>query len=194
MTAFVVTQQNKMVNAPGFGAHLGAAVPPDPEGLHLVKSICLLQPLQMCGLSNSSEKISFSRPHSGHLQVNDCNPLNCSHPGQCSGVVMEILLLVLVLASGSGAAKFLNFTPNSWQEGFSYPFRTTALFVCFVFFHLPLVFCSASRTKNLHFFLRADILFRQGLGAQKTHIPAGTLRAFAFHYVSLLCHETLLRR
>jgi hypothetical protein len=53
---------------------------------HFVKSISSLHPLQTCVLSNSSEKISVSLPHFGHLHEKDFRFLNCSNPGQCCGV------------------------------------------------------------------------------------------------------------
>jgi hypothetical protein len=51
--------------------------------VHLEKSIGSLHPEHDRGLSNSSEKISFSLPHFGHLQVNDVKFLCVSNPGQC---------------------------------------------------------------------------------------------------------------
>ena len=55
---------------------------------HFVKSISSPHPLQVCFLSNSSEKISVSFPQLGHLQTKDCKCLNASKPGQCCGVVI----------------------------------------------------------------------------------------------------------
>ena len=52
----------------------------------------LPQPLHLCCLSNSSEKISFSSPHSGQEQTNDFRCLLLSQPGQCCGVVMATSL------------------------------------------------------------------------------------------------------
>lgn len=46
-------------------------------------------PSHLCAFSNSSEKISFSALHFGHLQTNDCKCLKLSKPGQCWGVVIE---------------------------------------------------------------------------------------------------------
>ncbi len=57
--------------------------------VHLLKSIGLWHLPQVCCLSNSSEKISFSAPHSGHLQIKDFRLLFCSNPGQCFGVVIS---------------------------------------------------------------------------------------------------------
>ena len=37
---------------------------------------------------NSSENISFSCPHSGHVQIKDFKCLLASKPGQCCGVVI----------------------------------------------------------------------------------------------------------
>jgi hypothetical protein len=50
-----------------------------------LKSIGLPQPLQLRGLSNSSEKISASAPL-GHLQLKDFRLRKSSNPGQCWGV------------------------------------------------------------------------------------------------------------
>jgi len=56
----------------------GATVEPtEPESVHCVKSISLPQDLQVCFLSNSSEKISTSFEQEGHLQENDFKFLNC---------------------------------------------------------------------------------------------------------------------
>ena len=55
----------------------GAADPASPLRVHWLKSMGLPHPLQLCARSNSSEKISFSWPHSGHLHVNDLRFLNC---------------------------------------------------------------------------------------------------------------------
>jgi hypothetical protein len=62
--------------------------------VHWVKSIFSPHPLQVCSFSNSSEKISFSFPQFGHLHVKAFKSLNCSHPGQCWGVVMINLLII----------------------------------------------------------------------------------------------------
>jgi hypothetical protein len=43
----------------------------DPSMVHWVKSMGFPHPLQVWGLLNSSEKISFSFPHSGHLQIKE---------------------------------------------------------------------------------------------------------------------------
>lgn len=64
----------------------------EPPMLHFVKSTGFLQPGQVCGLLNSSEKISISLPHSGHLHSTDDRFLNCSHPGQLFGVLISFLL------------------------------------------------------------------------------------------------------
>jgi hypothetical protein len=66
----------------------GSEVAPDASIVQRVKSISLPHPLHTCFLSNSSEKISFSLPQSGHLQEKDSRFLNLSNPGQCSGVVI----------------------------------------------------------------------------------------------------------
>ena len=70
-----------------------------------VKSISLPHFLQVCGLSNSSEKISTSSEHSGHWHLKAFSDLCCSKPGQCCGVVVifssfyhGILLFYLTLA------------------------------------------------------------------------------------------------
>jgi hypothetical protein len=60
-----------------FKSYLGSLLPPEPSMEHWVKSMGLPQDWHLCGLSNSSEKISFSAPHSGHLQVNALKFLNC---------------------------------------------------------------------------------------------------------------------
>jgi hypothetical protein len=57
-----------------------------PSKVHCVKSICSPQPSHKWVLSNSSEKISFSRPQFGHLQLNDESVLKFAKPGQCFGV------------------------------------------------------------------------------------------------------------
>ena len=41
---------------------------------------------QVCGRSNSSEKISLTSPHLGHSHVNDLRVLKFAYPGQCCGV------------------------------------------------------------------------------------------------------------
>jgi hypothetical protein len=51
----------------------------------------------VCVLLNSSEKISFSAPQLLHLQTNDLRSLKDSYPGQCSGVVVMINLLLQIL-------------------------------------------------------------------------------------------------
>jgi len=61
--------------------------------VHCEKSICSLHCGQVCGRSNSSEKISFSLPHFGHLQIKDERFLLASNPGQCIGVLIAELLL-----------------------------------------------------------------------------------------------------
>jgi len=48
-----------------------------PSSLHWVKSISLLHLSHLCVLPNSSEKISFFAPHSGHVHVKDFKLLNC---------------------------------------------------------------------------------------------------------------------
>jgi hypothetical protein len=57
-----------------------------PSKEHCVKSICFPQLSHKWVLSNSSEKISFSRPQFGHLQLNDESVLKFAKPGQCFGV------------------------------------------------------------------------------------------------------------
>jgi len=61
--------------------------------VHEVKSISAPHLGQVWDLLNSSEKISFSAPQLVHLQTNDFRFLNDSHPGQCCGVVVILLLL-----------------------------------------------------------------------------------------------------
>ena len=68
--------------------HRGEAADAPALSVHFVKSISWLQPLQICLLLNSSEKISISFPQLGHWQTNDFRFLNCSNPGQCCGVLM----------------------------------------------------------------------------------------------------------
>lgn len=51
--------------------------------VHLEKSIGCWQFLQTWDLWNSSEKISFSSPQLGHLQMKDFKLLLDSNPGQC---------------------------------------------------------------------------------------------------------------
>jgi hypothetical protein len=63
------------------------------SSVHFVKSIGFPHPLQVWGRLNSSEKISFSLPQSGHLQVKDFKLLRSSNPGQCCGVVMLLVIL-----------------------------------------------------------------------------------------------------
>jgi hypothetical protein len=41
--------------------------------------------LHTWGLSNSSEKISFTSPQAGHLQEKDSMFLRLENPGQCDG-------------------------------------------------------------------------------------------------------------
>ena len=48
-----------------------------PVRVHFVKSISFWHPLQVCFLSNSSEKISASFPQLGHLHIKDFRFLNC---------------------------------------------------------------------------------------------------------------------
>ncbi len=57
--------------------------------VHFVKSISLPHSEQVCFWLNSSEKISFSSPQLGHLQVKAFRCLKSSNPGQCWGVVMS---------------------------------------------------------------------------------------------------------
>jgi hypothetical protein len=71
----------------GTGSYRGASAFAVDSMVHFVKSISFLQPGQICGLSNSSEKISFSLPQFGHLQIKELKFLNFSNPGQCAGVV-----------------------------------------------------------------------------------------------------------
>lgn len=54
----------------------------------LLKSTGFLHPGHLCGLSNSSEKISITLPHSGQSNVTDVSDLCASKPGQCISVVM----------------------------------------------------------------------------------------------------------
>jgi hypothetical protein len=54
--------------------------------VHRLKSIGFPQPEQVWGLLNSSEKISFSLPHSGHLHRKELRFLNSRNPGQWTGV------------------------------------------------------------------------------------------------------------
>jgi len=49
----------------------GDTLLPSPESWHCLKSIGLPHFEHWCGRSNSSEKISFSAPHAGQLQVKD---------------------------------------------------------------------------------------------------------------------------
>jgi hypothetical protein len=51
---------------------------PDPSRVHLLKSIGLPHLSHLWVLLNSSENISFSSPHSGHLQENEDKFLNDS--------------------------------------------------------------------------------------------------------------------
>ncbi len=73
---------------------MGRSVQAVPSKVHWVKSISCLHAPQVWDFSNSSEKISFSSPQLGHLQVNDFRFLNCSHPGQCCGVDMVFSLIL----------------------------------------------------------------------------------------------------
>ena len=59
--------------------------------VHFVKSISWRQPLQVCFLSNSSEKISTTFPQLGHLHTKDFRSLNCSKPGQCRGILILLI-------------------------------------------------------------------------------------------------------
>jgi hypothetical protein len=59
-----------------------------PSREHCVKSISFPQPSHLWALSNSSEKISFSWPQLGHLQLNDLRCLKFAKPGQCIGFVI----------------------------------------------------------------------------------------------------------
>jgi hypothetical protein len=49
----------------------GETLLPSPESWHCLKSIGLPHFAHWCDRSNSSEKISFSAPHAGQLQVKD---------------------------------------------------------------------------------------------------------------------------
>jgi len=49
----------------------GETLLPSPESWHCLKSIGLPHLAHWCDRSNSSEKISFSAPHAGQLQVKD---------------------------------------------------------------------------------------------------------------------------
>lgn len=68
-----------------------------PDQTHFLKSIGCLHLLQVCSRLNSSEKISFSVPHCGHLQVKSARLLNVSNPGQCCGVVIRLPPVVFLL-------------------------------------------------------------------------------------------------
>ncbi len=56
--------------------HDGIVEVAEPESVHWVKSISFPQDLQVCFLSNSSEKISSSFEQEGQLQENDFKFLN----------------------------------------------------------------------------------------------------------------------
>jgi hypothetical protein len=69
--------------------YLGSLLDAEPCRVHLEKSISLPHPEQICTLLNSSEKISFSFPHSGQLKTNERKCLRLSQPGQCAGVFIS---------------------------------------------------------------------------------------------------------
>lgn len=75
--------------------------------LHFEKSIGCLQFLQVCDRSNSSEKISFSVPQLGHLQVNELRFLFASNPGQCIGVLIFSTSLYDICVSQSSVLIFI---------------------------------------------------------------------------------------
>ncbi len=57
--------------------------------LHRLKSMGFPQPAHLCGRSNSSEKISTSLAHSGHLQTKELKFRSLSNPGQCIGLLVS---------------------------------------------------------------------------------------------------------
>src|SRR4030067_2185089 len=77
--------------------------------VHFVKSISCLQPLQVCFLLNSSEKISTSFPQVGHLHMKDFRPLNCSNPGQCCGVLIATSHLYYKRSTTNDPFRFMDF-------------------------------------------------------------------------------------
>ena len=52
---------------------------------------------QVCGRSNSSEKISLTSPHLGHSHVNDLRVLKFAYPGQCCGVEVVSAIITSIL-------------------------------------------------------------------------------------------------
>ena len=67
--------------------------------------------MQKCFLSNSSEKISFSFPQFGHLQIKDVSFLNLSKPGQCWGDVvilgpLRLDMFQMMQIEGSGRSAY----------------------------------------------------------------------------------------
>jgi hypothetical protein len=73
----------------------GVVLPASPVSWQDAKSIGFPQDAHRWVLSNSSEKISFSSPHSLHLQVKDFKCLKLAYPGQCCGVVVMMPPFVL---------------------------------------------------------------------------------------------------
>jgi hypothetical protein len=66
----------------------------EPDREHCEKSMISLHLPQVWGLSNSSEKISFSSPHLGHLQTNDSRFLKLANPGQWAGVLVASVIVI----------------------------------------------------------------------------------------------------
>jgi len=56
--------------------------------VHRLKSIVFPQREQVWDRLNSSEKISFSLPHSGQVQMKELKFLSPWNPGQCVGVLV----------------------------------------------------------------------------------------------------------
>ena len=75
-------------------SHLKVLSSPPACQEHLVKSTGCLHLVHLCSRLNSSENISISAPHSGHLQRKDERFLKFSNPGQCVGVVIVIPPLI----------------------------------------------------------------------------------------------------
>jgi hypothetical protein len=69
---------------------------PEASMVHRLKSIGFPQREQVWDRLNSSEKISFSLPHSGQVQMKELKFLSSWNPGQCVGVLVFCGMLILL--------------------------------------------------------------------------------------------------
>ena len=156
------------------GSYRGSLLAAEPSKVHFEKSISLPHPLQICAFLNSSEKISFSFPHSGHLHTNDRRSLKLSHPGQCAGVFIIPSLFdhghvsnPLITIQNPDAARGQSvFRPRFFDGQFA------------------LVPGTATGAKNFHFLLGADVFLLHGRRRNERYISTCALRTLTADNVS----------